>query len=184
MDFPDQEQVALSLLKNPEVSSYYSELFDEIYIDEYQDNSGVQDAIVQCFSKDNVFFVGDVKQSIYRFRHAKPQMFLDRCEDYRSGRSGTLFTLNSNFRSVPGILSTVNTIFGSIMSEEYADIEYDSSHALNPGLPEDAYSLTSGADVTLILAEDTEDTGETDADDSQDQLLDMKEAEKVEKETV
>ena len=184
MDFPDQEQVALSLLKNPEVSSYYRELFDEIYIDEYQDNSGVQDAIVQCFSKDNVFFVGDVKQSIYRFRHAKPQMFLDRCEDYRSGRSGTLFTLNSNFRSVPGILSTVNTIFGSIMSEEYADIEYDSSHALNPGLPEDAYSLTSGADVTLILAEDTEDTGETDADDSQDQLLDMKEAEKVEKETL
>ncbi|MBP5417838.1 MAG: UvrD-helicase domain-containing protein [Clostridiales bacterium] len=184
MDFPDQEQVALSLLSNPEVSSYYRDLFNEIYIDEYQDNSGVQDAIVQCFAKDNVFFVGDVKQSIYRFRHAKPKMFLDRCDRYRDGQEGTLFTLNNNFRSVPGILSSVNRIFSGIMSEEYADIEYDSSHALNPGLPEDQYEQTSGADVTLILAEDSEELSESEDQEDMDQILDMKDAEKVQKETL
>ena len=183
MDFPDQEQVALSLLANPEVSGYFRDLFSEIYIDEYQDNSGVQDAIVQCFAKDNVFFVGDVKQSIYRFRHAKPQMFLDRCELYRDGQEGTLFTLNNNFRSVPGILSSVNRIFSGIMSEEYADIEYDSTHALNPGLPEDAYTQTSGADITLILAEDSEENADAEENDM-DQILDMKDAEKVQKETL
>ena len=186
MDFPDQEQVALKLLSHPEVSAYYRDLFSEIYIDEYQDNSGVQDAIVQCFAKDNVFFVGDVKQSIYRFRHAKPQMFLDRCDLYRAGQEGTLFTLNNNFRSNPGILSVVNRIFGSIMSEEYADIEYDSSHALNPGLPQEEYSQTSGADVTLILAEDTEEVSDTDEDSQSemDQVLDVKEAKVVQKEAL
>ena len=186
MDFPDQEQVALMLLSHPEVSSYYRDLFSEIYIDEYQDNSGVQDAIVQCFANDNVFFVGDVKQSIYRFRHAKPQMFLDRCDLYRGGESGTLFTLNNNFRSNPGILSVVNKIFGSIMSEEYADIEYDSSHALNPGLPEEDYAQTSGADVTVILARDTEEVSDTDEDaqSDMDQVLDVKEAKVVQKEAL
>ena len=186
MDFPDQEQVALSLLANPEVSGYYRDLFSEIYIDEYQDNSGVQDAIVQCFSKNNVFFVGDVKQSIYRFRHAKPQLFLDRSRDYLDGQEGTLYTLNNNFRSVPGILSSVNHIFSSIMSEEYADIEYDSTHELHPGLPLEEYDQTSGADVTLILAEDSEEDSSSDPDDQgdMDQILDMKEAEKVEKETL
>ena len=187
MDFPDQEQVALSLLSNPEVSSYYRDLFDEIYIDEYQDNSGVQDAIVQCFAKDNVFFVGDVKQSIYRFRHAKPQMFLDRSELYRDGKAGTLFTLNNNFRSVPGILSSVNEIFGKIMSEEYADIEYDGSHALNPGRLEQGYTETSGAAVTLILAQDSEPAAEEsdqDGSDDSEDILDMKDAEKVQKEAL
>ncbi len=184
MDFPDQEQVALSLLANPEVSGYFRDLFSEIYIDEYQDNSGVQDAIVQSFAKDNVFFVGDVKQSIYRFRHAKPKMFLDRCDRYRDGQEGTLFTLNNNFRSVPGILSSVNRIFSGIMSEEYADIEYDSSHALHPGLPDEAYTQTSGADVTLILAEDSEENPDTEEQDDMDAIVDMKEAKKVQKETL
>lgn len=159
LDFQDQEQMALKLLCVEEVAEYYRELFDEIYIDEYQDNSGVQDAIVQCFSRNNVFFVGDVKQSIYRFRHAKPQMFLDRYERYKDGGEGTLFELNSNFRSVPSILYVVNQIFRAIMGSEYADIEYDDSHCLNVPKNEDGsllldYGETGGAGVTLILAED------------------------------
>lgn len=186
MDFPDQEQVALKLLSHPEVAEYYRDLFDEIYIDEYQDNSGVQDAIVQSFSKENVFFVGDVKQSIYRFRHAKPKMFLDRYDDYEAEQEGTLFTLNANYRSVPGILRTVNTIFESIMSLEYGDIEYDDSHALHPGRAEESYETSSGADVTLILAEDDKGSSDDDfgLDSDTEQILDMKEAEKVEKETL
>lgn len=186
MDFPDQEQIALSLLSHPEVSGYYRDLFSEIYIDEYQDNSGVQDAIVQRFAKNNVFFVGDVKQSIYRFRHAKPQMFIRRCELYSNSADGTLFTLNNNFRSVPGILSSVNQIFDGIMSEEYADIEYDSTHALHPGLNKEDYPQTSGADLTLILATDPAESTEQEGEDpgEKDLILDIKEAEKVEKETL
>ncbi|MBR2751115.1 MAG: UvrD-helicase domain-containing protein [Clostridiales bacterium] len=159
LDFQDQEQMALKLLNVEAVAGYYRDLFDEIYIDEYQDNSGVQDAIVQCFARDNVFFVGDVKQSIYRFRHAKPQMFLDRYARYKDGKEGTLFELNSNFRSVPSILAVVNQIFRAIMSSDYADIEYDDSHCLNVPKNDDGsllldYAQTGGAGVTLIISED------------------------------
>lgn len=159
MDFPDQEQLALTLLSKEEVAGYYRDLFDEIYIDEYQDNSGVQDAIVQCFAKNNVFFVGDVKQSIYRFRHAKPQLFLDRYAEYSRSESGTLYELKQNFRSVPDVLSVVNEVFDAIMSKEYADIEYNESHQLNPG--RSSYEETSGSPVMLIFAEDTWGTDES-----------------------
>ena len=184
LDFQDQEQMALKLLSNEEVAKYYQELFDEIYIDEYQDNSGVQDAIVQCFSKDNVFFVGDVKQSIYRFRHAKPQMFLDRAERYRKGEGGVLYELKANFRSVPGILDEVNTIFSSIMGREYADIEYDESHQLNAGL--ESYKETSGARVTLLFSEETsaEKAENEDADNPVAKVIDEDDAARVQKESL
>lgn len=191
LDFQDQEQMALKLLSNEEVAKYYQELFDEIYIDEYQDNSGVQDAIVQCFSRNNVFFVGDVKQSIYRFRHAKPQMFLDRAERYRKEEGGKLYELKANFRSVPGILDEVNEIFSAIMGREYADIEYDDSHKLNAGLA--SYEETSGARVTLLFSEDTtvpkaddstEQTGDEDADAASSKVIDEDDAERVQKEAL
>ncbi len=188
LDFQDQEQMALKLLSNEEVAKYYQELFDEIYIDEYQDNSGVQDAIVQCFSRDNVFFVGDVKQSIYRFRHAKPQMFLDRAEAYRKEEGGKLYELNANFRSVPGILDEVNKIFRSIMGSEYADIEYDSSHQLNAGLP--SYEETSGARVTLIFSEEKakenpdEDSEEEEPENPTTKVVDEDDAARVQKEAL
>ena len=162
LDFTDQEQMALTLLSKEEVAAYYRDLFDEIYIDEYQDNSGVQDAIVQCFAKDNVFFVGDVKQSIYRFRHAKPQMFLGRCEKYGAKDGGTLFTLKDNFRSVPGVLTIANEVFDEIMGKEFADIEYDETHALHAGLDPEKYVETSGSPVTVILAEDDWETEKKD----------------------
>lgn len=132
LDFADQEHMALFLLSKPDIRDYYREMFSEIYIDEYQDNSRIQDAIVGRFSKGNVFFVGDRKQSIYRFRHARPEMFANRSEKYSKGDGGVLLTLNSNFRSRPHILSFVNDIFSQIMSEESGEIAYDASHQLNP----------------------------------------------------
>lgn len=183
LDFADQEQMALTLLSKEEVSGYYRDLFEEIYIDEYQDNSGVQDAIVQCFAKDNVFFVGDVKQSIYRFRHAKPQLFLNRYADYASGELGTLFELKQNFRSVPDVLSVVNEVFDGIMSKEYADIEYDESHQLNPGRV--SYEETSGSPVTLIFAEDTWGDEETEESESSgERIVDGESAKNIEKEAL
>ncbi len=183
LDFSDQEQLALELLSKEEVAGYYRDLFDEIYIDEYQDNSGVQDAIVQSFSRNNVFFVGDVKQSIYRFRHAKPQLFLDRYEEYAGGKDGTLYELKQNFRSVPDVLSVVNEVFDSIMGKEYADIEYDESHRLNPGRA--SYEETSGSPVEVILAEDVwEDDEEEQGEEGTEKAIDDETADKIEKEAL
>ena len=182
LDFADQEQLALELLSKEEVAGYYRDLFDEIYIDEYQDNSGVQDAIVQSFSRNNVFFVGDVKQSIYRFRHAKPQLFLDRYEEYAGGKEGTLYELKQNFRSVPDVLSVVNEVFDSIMGREYADIEYDESHRLNPG--RSSYEETSGSPVEVILAEDVWEDDEEPGDEGTEKAIDDETADKIEKEAL
>lgn len=178
IDFADQEQIALALLRKEEVAGYYRELFDEIYIDEYQDNSGVQDAIVGRISKDNVFFVGDVKQSIYRFRHAKPEMFMKRRASYAKHENGTLFELNSNFRSVPGVIAFVNDLFFQLMSESYAGIEYDESHMLianrdaqNDGEATCELLLVEHADISDATpengrADDSADENATEIEDS------------------
>ena len=151
IDFSDYEHLALLLLSKPDARKYYSELFTEIYIDEYQDNSKIQDAIVSCFSKDNCFVVGDVKQSIYRFRHARPEMFMDRMRRYRETEEGALLELNSNFRSRPGILALVNDIFTQILSEESGEIEYNEDHRLYPKRGNDIENaVTVPAELILI----------------------------------
>ena len=137
IDFSDYEHLALLLLNKPDARKYYTDTFSEIYIDEYQDNSRIQDAIVSCFSKENCFVVGDVKQSIYRFRHARPQLFLDRMESYRDPQKGTLLELNSNFRSLPGILSLVNDVFSQILSQPSGEIDYDDTQKLVAELKDD-----------------------------------------------
>ena len=131
MDFPDQEHLALQILKNEDAKTYYRSKFKEIYIDEYQDNSELQDAIIAEIEDSNVFRVGDVKQSIYKFRYAEPSLFLDRLNEYDKGDSGNLFVLNNNYRSDESILEFVNRIFYRIMGAEGAEIEYDSKQALN-----------------------------------------------------
>jgi ATP-dependent helicase/nuclease subunit A len=137
VDFSDYEHLALLLLSRPDAKTYYSNIFSEIYIDEYQDNSRIQDAIVSCFSRKNCFVVGDVKQSIYRFRHARPQLFMDRLHAYQNHTDGELLELNSNFRSRPGILRVVNRIFTRILSEASGDIEYDDVQKLVPERDDD-----------------------------------------------
>ena len=136
IDFSDYEHIALLLLRRPEASSYYSGLFDEIYIDEYQDNSRIQERIVSCFAKDNCFAVGDVKQSIYRFRHAQPAIFLERMAQYRENSCGIVRELTTNYRSVPGIIDFVNDLFGQILSKESGELDYDETHRLDSGVPE------------------------------------------------
>ena len=153
IDFSDYEHLALLLLSRPEAKKYYTDTFSEIYIDEYQDNSRIQDAIVSCFSSDNCFAVGDVKQSIYRFRHAKPQLFLDRMQMYRDPLiNGTLLELNSNFRSVPGVLALVNDLFSQILSAPAGEIDYDDSQKLFPERPADPQK--AGIPTTELLLVD------------------------------
>lgn len=131
-DFPDHEHLAKKILCTDEGSEYYKNRFAEIYIDEYQDNSELQDAVISCFANNNVFRVGDIKQSIYKFRYASPSMFLNMMEDYDSpSGNGTLFRLNNNYRSDKNVLSFVNHIFNQIMSSEGSEIEYDDTQALS-----------------------------------------------------
>lgn len=115
-----------------ELSSHYV----EILVDEYQDINEAQDMIFKAISADenNLFTVGDVKQSIYRFRQAMPEIFLRRRSTTRSFESGKYplgITLGSNFRSRVGVTSCVNYIFRQLMSTEAGELEYDDSEALN-----------------------------------------------------
>lgn len=138
LDFNDLEHRALDVL---EVSAVRDELRDRyayVFVDEYQDTNGVQEAIVTSVAReDNLFCVGDVKQSIYRFRQADPSIFLkryDRSSPIGEGISQKI-DLNRNFRSHPGILEGINALFSRIMSPQLGDIVYDADAALYPGAP-------------------------------------------------
>ena len=143
-DFSDLEQFAAGLLMQPEGEGFsrtplaleLGEKFDEIMVDEYQDVNAVQDMIINALSDGrNLFLVGDVKQSIYRFRQAQPEIFLRRSERYR-GRprdlpgAPELITLGGNFRSRQEITGAVNRIFEPLMSRRIGELVYDENHRL------------------------------------------------------
>lgn len=144
-DFSDILHRALNLLAVSDGSGGYiktdlarelSSHYVEILVDEYQDINEAQDMIFRAISADenNLFTVGDVKQSIYRFRQAMPEIFLRRrstTHSFESGRYPLGITLGSNFRSRVGVTSCVNYIFRQLMSTEAGELEYDDSEALN-----------------------------------------------------
>lgn len=150
VDFSDKAHYALKILSDPKIGSYYREKFCEIYVDEYQDNSSLQDSIVAAISDHNLFTVGDVKQSIYKFRYANPQNFIRRGADYKSGRmKGQLINLNNNFRSSKKILDFVNVIFRQLMRGDVTEIEYDESQYLN--VPEEEKYVKLGEYYPKVL---------------------------------
>lgn len=110
-----------------ELAKKISEEFDEILIDEYQDVNDLQDLFFSAISRDNCFCVGDVKQSIYRFRHANPKNFVKKRGDFRN------IPLNMNFRSRSGVLFFSNFIFSQLFSPKIGDTAYDDNEKLNPG---------------------------------------------------
>lgn len=148
VDFNDLEHMCLNILKNSESSTAaeYREFFEEIYVDEYQDSNYVQEEIVKLISKKgdntgNVFMVGDVKQSIYGFRNAKPEIFVNKYNTFATCPENLLsdmpadirIDLSDNFRSREEVLFSVNSIFEKIMKRELGGIEYDDDAALHPG---------------------------------------------------
>lgn len=134
MDFSDQEYAAYDILETEDAAHFYQDKFVEIYIDEYQDNTRLQDDIISKISREggNVFRVGDVKQSIYRFRHAEPGIFNEKIDRYKADDSlGKVLPLTENFRSSPQILAFVNHIFEQAMTRDGAEIDYGSDQRLN-----------------------------------------------------
>ncbi len=145
VDFSDQEHFALEILVDPatrEPTAAAAEIrkgFVEIMVDEYQDSNYVQEAILQAVSKEsegehNLFMVGDVKQSIYRFRMARPELFMEKSRSYREADGpGVRVDLHMNFRSRHEVIETVNDMFKRIMKEDIGNITYDNQAYLNPG---------------------------------------------------
>lgn len=165
LDFDDIEHFALQVLLREEEGNYvptetalaYRSRFHEILIDEYQDSNLVQEYLLSCISGEsegryNRFMVGDVKQSIYKFRLARPELFLEKHEAYgQAGENAMRIDLHQNFRSRGEILDSVNAVFARIMGKEAGGIVYDDNAALHPGasypqreegLPEESSNVT------------------------------------------
>lgn len=146
VDFGDMEHLCLKLLYTErdgkrEFSALADELargLDEILIDEYQDSNEVQEELIRAlsaerFGRPDVFMVGDVKQSIYSFRQAKPELFMEKYRAYGETGKNRKIELNRNFRSRPEVLDTVNDVFREIMKPSCGGILYDDAAALRPG---------------------------------------------------
>ncbi len=161
LSYSDLEHRTLAALRDDAVAQDLRETYDYIFVDEYQDTSDVQEALVSRLSRaDNRFMVGDVKQSIYRFRQAEPSLFLDKYERYGRGEGGTLLPLTANFRSRPAILNFVNRVFERAMCGGDSEVTYDALARLNHGNKE----LTGGS-VTVHILEAPDASEDADAAD-------------------
>lgn len=163
LTYADLERRTLQALSNPDVMKSVRERYDYVFVDEYQDTSDMQEALIRAVSRpDNLFMVGDVKQSIYRFRLAEPRLFLEKYAAYAAGEGGTLLPLTRNFRSRRGILDFVNLVFERAMTGGPSEIQYDQLARLNPGDPDAAEGDIPDVAIRLIDADAEVD----DADDA------------------
>lgn len=134
LTFTDLERRALNVLSDETVRQSVRERYEYVFVDEYQDVSDVQEAILTAAARENgLFAVGDVKQSIYRFRHAEPTLFMGKYAAYRNHEGGRLIVLNKNFRSRKTVLDYTNCVFERAMRGGDSEIEYDEAAQLYPG---------------------------------------------------
>ena len=183
VDFHDIEHFCLQILLEwdektksfspSEVGSYYAQFFEEVFVDEYQDTNRVQEAIVQAVSRSkesggNLFMVGDVKQSIYRFRLAEPDLFLEKYASfsYEKKGSGLKIDLSQNFRSRKEVLGITNFLFGRLMDAALGNVVYDETARLYLGAD---YPDCSDMSTELWLI-DQADEMKLESDDQQEPL--------------
>ncbi|WP_017754538.1 helicase-exonuclease AddAB subunit AddA [Calidifontibacillus oryziterrae] len=194
VDFADLEHFCLQILMNPtsnidevissDVALSYQELFVEVLVDEYQDTNLVQETIIQLVSKnDNLFMVGDVKQSIYRFRLAEPHLFLMKYKQFlkedQAGALGIRIDLSKNFRSRAEVLEGTNYIFKQIMNETVGEINYDDDAELKLGNVHYPETTEAKAELLLIDRNDTKGDTENNAEDEELEKVDLSELETV-----
>ncbi len=131
VDFNDLEHLTLKLLNDESALADIRARYKMIFVDEYQDTNPVQEAIIRKLAtKDNLFMVGDVKQSIYGFRGCDPDIFVNKRENYLSTNQGKVITLNDNFRSNVQILDFVNVVFDGLMTKEFGQVDYKNTAML------------------------------------------------------
>lgn len=170
LDFSDLEHETLALFwesdaagkRHPsEIAREYQAAFREIYVDEYQDSNGVQEELLRAIETGRLFLVGDIKQSIYGFRHAKPELFAEKYRNYRKDDGveaepgiDTRVDLRKNFRSREAVLASCNAVFSYLMREELGGVRYDADAALYPGA---AFPIPEGGEdsyaTELMLVE-------------------------------
>ena len=171
VDFSDVEHFALKILLdengNPtEIAKKYQSKFDEIAIDEYQDSNLVQEYILTSISKgNNIFMVGDVKQSIYKFRQARPDLFLSKYKTYKLKQDKTenddlKIQLFKNFRSRKEVLDFSNLIFSKIMTEELGELNYTEEEYLNLGADYKDTGEDLKTEIDIITIDNKEDEEE------------------------
>ncbi len=194
VDFSDIEHYALNILTKVEndiilpsdVALSYRDRYEEVFIDEYQDSNNVQEYILSTISREdrpNRFMVGDVKQSIYRFRQAKPEIFMKKYEEYdlreiffentsevgdRSHSKDKKILLYKNFRSRSQILEGCNHIFGQIMRRDTAELDYTDEERLNPGAIFEKYTGEDGfvgGPIEVYLVDEIDDDKSEKMDD-------------------
>lgn len=154
LDFNDIEHYALEALADDKIAAGYRDKFEYIFVDEYQDSNMVQEAIIKRICRgNNRFLVGDVKQSIYRFRLAEPQIFNERYREFaqEDDTNSIKIDLNKNYRSKGNVIDTVNLFFNKLMDG------YDDNAALHKG---DAYTGPYDYPTELHVMRDTEDGSE------------------------
>lgn len=133
LDFSDMEHEFIKLLEKDALVEKLQKQFSYIFFDEYQDSNDIQNYIVDKLkNKNNLFFVGDVKQSIYGFRNARPELFLEKLESYEKDPDSVRINLSKNFRTDKDLIDFNNYIFDNLMTKNNSDIAYkDDNHRLN-----------------------------------------------------
>lgn len=132
LDFSDLERKLFELLKDENLNQQITKNFTHVFVDEFQDTNRLQQAIYQKLAKNNVFFVGDVKQSIYAFRQAEPQIFVDTRSQFRKS-NGEVVTLSDNFRSHQELIEFTNMLFETIMSQNMGGEDYKTEGKMSRG---------------------------------------------------
>ena len=190
IDFGDIEHFALKILLKEENGNYipteiakiYQQKFHEIAIDEYQDSNLVQEYILKSISKNNnIFMVGDVKQSIYKFRGARPELFLEKYNSYilaednnKECTKNTKIQLFQNFRSRKNILDFTNIVFQSIMSKKLGDVEYNEEEFLNASANFEDSNKNVGGKIELDIIDLKE---QYDEEETENEILQKNEIE-------
>jgi ATP-dependent helicase/nuclease subunit A len=192
LDFHDLEQFALKLLwdfaanQPTSVAGRWRQKIRFVFVDEYQDINAAQDKIIQALSRDgkdaNRFLVGDVKQSIYRFRLADPKIFRDYAQNWR-GKNGQTVHLAENFRSREGLLDFVNSVFEPLMREEIGGVRYDAEARLQFGTPDRRADLGAARDASpraelRLRFKRGRNDAESGDESGDDDLADLQETEK------
>ena len=199
LDFNDLEHLCLKILIDRDeenniipsnVAEHFRNYFDEVLVDEYQDSNDVQETIINLVSRrlgdnPNVFMVGDMKQSIYRFRQAKPKLFKDKYDSYseEDESKDRKILLYKNFRSRQEVIDGANYIFKMVMSEVVGELEYTDKEALNLGasfeIPKDEKQVVGGEielhiiDKSGLVKEENNDFNEDDSEQAKEDEEDI-----------
>ena len=167
-NFTDISRLAIKVVEeNQDIREELRDSFNEILVDEYQDTSDTQEKFISLISKNNVYMVGDIKQSIYRFRNANPYIFKNKYDLYRDTDAGVKIDLLKNFRSREEVLNNINLLFDLFMDDKYGGADYKKSHRMVFGNLDYIEKGKSGENYNLDVITYSNDLGKITKDEEE-----------------